>query len=134
MKKIMMFAAIAVAALSSCSNSEVVDMSAGNAIGFETYVGKATTKGTPVSGGTFADTSTMRVWGCTSADQLGTDYTAVTGLIPNLSSGTKVSKAGAYGAILLWHIGKPMWHTLSSLARLSSTIPASLITRGNLHI
>lgn len=46
MKKIMMFAAIAVAALSSCSNSEVVDMSAGNAIGFETYVGKATTKGT----------------------------------------------------------------------------------------
>ncbi|WP_308757536.1 hypothetical protein [uncultured Bacteroides sp.] len=105
MKKIMMFAAIAVAALSSCSNSEVVDMSAGNAIGFETYVGKATTKGTPVSGGTFADTSTMRVWGCTSADQLGTDYTAVTGLIPNLSSGTKVSKAGgvwSYTPLAYW--------------------------------
>lgn len=98
MKKIMMFAAIAVAALSSCSNSEVVDMSADNAIGFETYVGKIATKGIPVSGVAFADASTMRVWGCTSNDKLGTDYAAVTGLIPNLNTGTKVSKAaGVWG-------------------------------------
>lgn len=95
MKKIMMFAAIAAAALSSCSNSELVDVSSGRAIGFETFVGKAGTKGVPVTESNFGTTATMEVWGYTSTT--GTALTAANfdteaTPIPNLSA-TKVSKA-----------------------------------------
>ena len=45
MKKIMMMAAVAAAVLTSCSNSELIELSDSRAIGFETYVGKASTRG-----------------------------------------------------------------------------------------
>ena len=38
MKKIMMMAAVAAAVLTSCSNSELIELSDSRAIGFETYV------------------------------------------------------------------------------------------------
>ena len=47
MKKIMMMAAVAAAVLTSCSNSELIELSDSRAIGFETYVGKASTRGVP---------------------------------------------------------------------------------------
>ncbi len=103
MKKIMMIAAIAAAALSSCTNSEVVDLSTGGAIGFETYVGKAGTKGVPVSGTKFADASTMRVWGFYSTSQMGTTFGSQTAL-PNLG-GVKVTKdatAWGYSPLAYW--------------------------------
>lgn len=99
----MMMAAIAAAALSSCTNSEVVDLSAGRAIGFETYVGKAGTRGVPVSGTKFADASTMRVWGYYSASQMGTTFGSQTAL-PNLG-GVKVTKdatAWGYSPLAYW--------------------------------
>ncbi len=40
MKKIIMKAAVAAAVLTSCSNSELVELSDSRAIGFETYVAK----------------------------------------------------------------------------------------------
>ena len=55
MKKIMMMAAVAAAVLTSCSNSELIELSDSRAIGFETYVGKASTRGVPVTGNKFAD-------------------------------------------------------------------------------
>lgn len=103
MKKIMMMVAIATAALSSCTNSEVVDLSAGRAIGFETYVGKAGTRGVPVSGTKFADASTMRVWGFYSTSQMGTTFGSQTAL-PNLG-GVKVTKdatAWGYSPLAYW--------------------------------
>lgn len=99
----MMMAAIAAAALSSSTNSEVVDLSAGRAIGFETYVGKAGTRGVPVSGTKFADASTMRVWGYYSASQMSTTFGSQTAL-PNLG-GVKVTKdatAWGYSPLAYW--------------------------------
>lgn len=60
MKKNLLFAAIAVVALTGCSKNESVDQT-GKAIGFDTYVGKVQ-KGVPVSGTTFADGATMAVY------------------------------------------------------------------------
>lgn len=61
MKKILLFAAIAAATMTSCSQTESVDQAKGKAIGFETYVGK-TNKGVPVTGTAFADGATMAVY------------------------------------------------------------------------
>lgn len=93
MKKIMMIAAIAAAALTSCSQSETVDLSTGNAIGFETYVGKATTRGVPVN--TFAEGATMKVWGYYGTTSPATNFASVEAALPNLG-GTEVTK-GATG-------------------------------------
>lgn len=103
MKKIMMLAAIAAAALSSCSNSEIVDISAGRAIGFETYVGKPSTKGAPVTGTSFADGATMKVWGYSSDAQLENTFTGVT-LLPNLNGATVTKDASnwAYSPKAYW--------------------------------
>ena len=77
MKKIMMMAAVAAAVLTSCSNSELIELSDSRAIGFETYVGKASTRGVPVTGNKFADGQSIKVWGFyTDSQMTGTTYDA----------------------------------------------------------
>lgn len=70
MKKIMMMAAVAAAVLTSCSNSELIELSDSRAIGFETYVGKASTRGVPVTGNKFADGQSIKVWGFYTDNQI----------------------------------------------------------------
>lgn len=116
MKKIMMFAAIAAAAFSSCSNSELVDVSSGRAIGFETFVGKASTKGVPVSGNKFGDGATIKVWGFTTTAQMGTDFTESPTEIPGLKE-TVVTKSGnswSYSPTAYWQAQKA--HTFFACA------------------
>lgn len=115
MKKIMMFAAIAAAALSSCSNSELVDVSSGRAIGFETFVGKASTKGVPVSGTKFDDGATIKVWGFTTDAKMGETLENQTE-IPGLKE-TVVTKSGSswsYSPVAYWKDGKA--HTFFACA------------------
>lgn len=107
MKKIMMLVATAATVFTSCSNSELVELSAGKAIGFETYVGKTTTKGVPVSGVSFADASTMKVWGYYSTTQMGTSFGNQT-VIPNLDGATVTKDASnwAYSPLAYWKDGQ----------------------------
>lgn len=83
-----MMAALAAAALTSCSESELIDVSDSKAIGFETYIGKATTKGTPVNGQKFTNGATIKVWGFYSDAQMTTDYATAAIPVPNLEGAT----------------------------------------------
>lgn len=109
MKKIMMIAAIAAAALSSCSQSETVDLSAGNAIGFETYVGKATTRGVPVTGTSFAEEgATMKVWGYYGTTSPAVAFSTVEAVLPNLNGAevTKGATSWTYSPFAYWKAQK----------------------------
>lgn len=101
----MMLVATAAAIFTSCSNSEVVDLAAGRAIGFETYVGKSTTRGVPFEKTLFDDGSTMRVWGFYGDAQLNAGWTSPKPL-PNLD-GVTVTKNGTwtYAPAAYWKEG-----------------------------
>lgn len=102
----MMLVATAAAIFTSCSNSEVVDLATGRAIGFETYVGKSTTRGVPVEKTLFDDGSTMRVWGFYGDAQLEAAWTSPIAVLPNLD-GVTVTKNGTwtYAPAAYWKEG-----------------------------
>lgn len=112
----MMMAAVAAAVLTSCSNSELIELSDSRAIGFETYVGKASTRGVPVTGNKFADGQSIKVWGFyTDSQMTGTTYDATATGIPNLE-GAVITKTGGnwtYSPQAYWKTVKPI-HSLQA--------------------
>ncbi len=105
MKKIMMIAVMAIAVFTGCSQSEVVDISAGRAIGFETYVGKTSTRGVPVTGTSFGTGATMQVWGFYGTSQMGSTWDASAAALPNLA-GAEITKGAdakwSYSPMAYW--------------------------------
>lgn len=100
----MMLVATAAAIFTSCSNSEVVDLATGRAIGFETYVGKSTTRGVPVEKTLFDDGYTMRVWGFYGDAKLDATWVSPIAVLPNLDGATvtKNGNAWTYAPAAYW--------------------------------
>jgi hypothetical protein len=131
MKKIMMMAAVAAAVLTSCSNSELIELSDSRAIGFETYVGKASTRGVPVTGNQFADGQSIKVWGFyTDSQMTGTTYDATATGIPNLE-GAVITKTGGnwtYSPQAYWKNGKAHTFFASAPGEATATLASGVFS------
>lgn len=131
MKKIIMKAAVAAAVLTGCSNSELVELSDSRAIGFETYVGKASTRGVPVTGNKFADGQSIKVWGFYTDNQMtGTTYDATASAIPNLEGAQITKTAGnwTYSPQAYWKNGKAHTFFASAPGETTATLAAGVFS------
>lgn len=104
MKKLIYFAAAAIAFV-GCSKQEITDQAPSKGIGFESFIGKPSSKAAPVTA--FVNGDKMLVWGYLSDAQMGTTLGSATA-IPNLGgvSVTKGASGWTYSPAAYWHPDK----------------------------